>query len=248
MASYQGHLSFASVLAAGYGAAGVWSWGHDWGDAGLAAGLVVVGGMLPDLDSDSGVPVRELFGIAAVVGALLAYARLRHGLNHEQAIVIAAGIYLFIRYVVARFFKWATVHRGMWHSVPAMLIAGLGVYLLSPCEETSHRYFLAGAVMVGFLSHLVLDELYAVNISGVTIKLNQFAGSAVKFFSKSILANAICYGILAGMVWVAHKEADLMPTEPPPAVQKPKRRLMGPNGSNWNRPWRSPGEAGSSAP
>ena len=62
MANFQTHLSVAAALGAGYGAAGAW-YGHlDWGPVFLGAALTALGGMLPDLDSDSGVPVRELFG------------------------------------------------------------------------------------------------------------------------------------------------------------------------------------------
>ena len=66
MASYQGHLAAASVLGAAYGGLGYVYWGLDWGPAFLAAGLTALGGLMPDLDSDSGVPVRELFNVAAV--------------------------------------------------------------------------------------------------------------------------------------------------------------------------------------
>jgi membrane-bound metal-dependent hydrolase YbcI (DUF457 family) len=235
MASYRGHLSFAAPLAAAYGALGVWQWDFDWGDVGLAAGLVTAGGLAPDLDSDSGVPVRELFNLAAVVGALLVYARLRHGLNHEQAIVVAGLIFLFIRYPLSQLFKWATVHRGMFHSLPAMCIAGLGLYLLLPGRDLPQRYYLAGAIMLGYLSHLVLDELYAVDLSGLIIKTNQFAGSALKFFSKSAMANCICYGILTGLVWVSYQEEALLPMEAPAAVKKPRMRFQ-----RGNRPNREP--------
>jgi hypothetical protein len=223
MASFRVHLGVASVLAVGYGAAGIWRWNYDWGDAGVAAGLATVGGLLPDLDSKDSVPSRELFGIAAVVGALLAYAWLRHPFDHEQAIVLTAGVYFLIRYGLKQVFAWVTVHRGMWHSVPAVCIAGLGVYLLLPGRDADLRYFFAGAVMLGCLTHLVLDELYSVDLTGKAL-LKKSAGTAVKLFSKSVLANVVCYGLLAGLIWVAYKEADLMPTAPPPAVRKPTLR------------------------
>lgn len=223
MASYRGHLAFASTLAAGYGALGVLQWDFDWGDAALGAGLCTVGGLLPDLDSDSSVPTRELFGIAAAVGALLAYARLRHGLNHEEAILTAGLIYVFIRYVVARVFKWLTVHRGMFHSLPAMCIAGLGIYMLQPGRDPAQRDYFAGGMMLGFLSHLVLDEIYAIDITGARVKLNKFAGSAVKLWSKSLIANLTCYALLAGMVFLAVGEETMLPMDAPPAIQKPRR-------------------------
>ena len=102
MASYKGHLTFSTALGAAYGAAGLFGLGYDWGVAGLAGGLTAVGGLLPDLDSDSGVPVREMFGLAAALTPFLLYNRLladpRFDQHHEQIIVALAVLYLFIRY------------------------------------------------------------------------------------------------------------------------------------------------------
>src|SRR5438046_3370389 len=125
MASYRGHLAFASMLGAGYGMAAVWYSNADWGRAFLGATLTTVGGLLPDLDSDSGVPVRELFGVAATIIPLLLLHRLRRlGFSIEQTIVLLGLIYVFIRYGFASVFKRYTVHRVMFHSIPGMLIAG----------------------------------------------------------------------------------------------------------------------------
>src|SRR5947208_12653748 len=65
MASYRGHLAFSTVLGAAYGAGAIWQFQIPWAPAALGGGLTALGGLLPDLDSDSGVPVRELFGLAA---------------------------------------------------------------------------------------------------------------------------------------------------------------------------------------
>src|SRR5262249_53987503 len=171
MASYQGHLTFSSVLAAGYGTVGAWRLDLDWGPVFLGAGLTALGGLLPDLDSDSSVPVRELFGLAAMAAPFLLFERFKQsGLTTEQTLVILGAAYLFTRYVLSELFKSLTVHRGMFHSIPAMLIAGLLVFLLyhsSDSPGTLIRLYLAGGVMLGFLSHLVLDEIYAVDFMGV---------------------------------------------------------------------------------
>src|SRR6266581_4682684 len=99
MASYRGHLMFSSVLGAVYGAAGAWFLRLDWGPAILGAGVATLGGLLPDLDSDSGVPVRELFSLAATIVPLLMLHRLRpFGFSAEQTIVLLGAVYVFIRY------------------------------------------------------------------------------------------------------------------------------------------------------
>jgi hypothetical protein len=91
----------------------------------------------------------------------------------------------------------------MFHSLPAMLIAGLGVYLVYPNPNVPVRLYLAGGVMIGFLSHLVLDELYAVDFMGVGIRLNKYAGSALKLASPSRTATLAAYLLLGGLGYLA---------------------------------------------
>jgi len=204
MASYRGHLMLSAPLGAGYGALSLLNHDLDWGACLLGGGLTALGGLLPDLDSDSGVPVRELFGFTAAAAAFVAYHPLReHNWSLEQALVLMAGVYVLVRYVFANQFRRFTVHRGMFHSIPAMLIAGLAVYLVYPSQDFLLRAYLAGGVMVGFLSHLVLDELCAVDFMGVRIRLNKFAGSALKFFSPSVPATVATYVVLLALGWFA---------------------------------------------
>jgi len=204
MASYRGHLAFASALGAAYGGVAVWRWGFDWGPVFLAFGLTAVGGLLPDLDSDSGVPVRELFGAAATIVPILLYHRLiGAGYSVEQTLVLLAGLYLLIRYGISRIFKRYTVHRGMFHSIPGIGIAVLATYLLYHNPDPFLRWYEAGTVGLGFLSHLVLDELYSVDFNGAHFRLNKYAGSALKFWSPSRTAPALTYLILAALAAVA---------------------------------------------
>jgi membrane-bound metal-dependent hydrolase YbcI (DUF457 family) len=205
LASYQGHLAFSSALGAGYGGVAAGYWQMDWGTALLGAGLTAVGGLLPDLDSDSSVPVRELFGLAAAVTPFLLVRRvMNEGFSTEQTLVILSGVYLAIRYGARALFGKLTVHRGMFHSIPALLIAGLAVYLLYHSPLATIRLYLAGAIMLGFFSHLVLDALYAVDLMGAKLHLNKHAGSPLKFFSPSWPATLTTYGLLAWLVYLAH--------------------------------------------
>ena len=208
MASFRGHVAFASVLGGVYGGVGSVAFGLDWGPVFLGAGLTTIGGLMPDLDSDSGVPVRELFSLAAVMTPLLLVRRLHHaGLTPEQILALMAGVYVLVRYGGAALFKRVTVHRGMFHSLPAMVIAGLLIYLGDHRADPRIRLFLAGGVMLGFFSHLLLDEIYSVELLGRRmIRLNKYAGTAVKFYSPSWIATLTCYSLLASLAWVAWRE------------------------------------------
>jgi membrane-bound metal-dependent hydrolase YbcI (DUF457 family) len=213
MASYRGHLAFSSSLGAVLGGLAYWQLNFDWGISALTAGLTAVGGMMPDLDSDSGVPVREMFGLASVFGPLLLLSRLlKTSLLPEEILVVLGVLYLGIRYGLSHIFKKLTVHRGMFHSIPGMLIAGMLVFLVYHNPSLAPRILLSAGVMIGFVSHLILDEMCSVDFRGLTPSLNQFAGSALKFRSPSKWATGLTYVILAGLSFLVFQEVKPEPT------------------------------------
>ena len=219
MAGFRTHITVSGMLGLVYGGAAVEPFGFETDAAILAAGLTTAGGMLPDLDSDSGVPVREMFGLAAAVVPLLLIPRMVHsGMTREAILASVLFGYVFIKYVVSNVFRRLTVHRGMYHSIPAMLVVGLVVYLAYHSPDRSVRLLLAGGVMVGFASHLILDEIYSVDWRGVKPKLKSSAGTAFKLGSSSLIATAVCYAILGRLLWLAYKDY-MKPVEDDPEPQ-----------------------------
>ena len=143
MASFRGHITLSAALGVAYGGLAAWQWGFEWGTVCLGAGLTALGGMLPDLDSKSGVPLREMSGLAAVAVPFLLLRRLQDsGFSVDEKLVLLGGVYLFIRYGAAGALSLITVHRGMFHSIPAMLIAGLCVFLLYHNPNMNLRWFM----------------------------------------------------------------------------------------------------------
>jgi membrane-bound metal-dependent hydrolase YbcI (DUF457 family) len=205
MAGFRTHITVSTLCGVGFGVAAR-AMGFSPETAFLAAGATAVGGMLPDLDSDSGVPVREMSGLAAAVVPLFLVPRLvTAGMSSDGILAALVGLYLFIRYGMCWVFKTVTVHRGMFHSIPCMVVFGLVVYLEYE-GDLRNRLLLAGGVMLGFLSHLVLDEVYSVDFNGVRVKLKGSAGSALKFVSTSMVSNLVCYGLLLILGAVAYAE------------------------------------------
>src|SRR5438128_2325799 len=93
MAAFKQHLMFSCALGAGYTVALRYA-NFEPTHALLAGGLCGVSGMLPDLDSDSGRPVRELFGLMAAVVPLLVLHRLKKaGFTPEGMILLMAALY-----------------------------------------------------------------------------------------------------------------------------------------------------------
>jgi hypothetical protein len=76
--------------------------------------------------------------------------------------------------------------------------------------------------MLGFLSHLVLDELCSVDFTGARLRLNRYAGSALKLWSSSALATFGAYVLLFALgaaVWLAHDDAREWLPHPPTAAR-----------------------------
>ncbi|MCE2801207.1 MAG: metal-dependent hydrolase [Planctomycetaceae bacterium] len=208
MADFKTHITVSTLAGALLGAGGYQS-GMPWESCLIAGGLCSVSGMLPDLDSDSGIPLREAVAFAAAFVPMLMLDRLeRVGLSHEMMLVVTGVIYFFLRFGIAELFRRYTVHRGMWHSLPAALIAALFVFLVSASENIHPRLFKTLAVFVGFMSHILLDELWSVEFRRGKYVFKHSFGTALKFFGESRLANVATYLLLIAMsVVVYHDEA-----------------------------------------
>lgn len=202
MAAFKQHILFSSLAGAGYAAA-LSSAGLAWPHAALAGLLCGGAGMLPDLDSDSGRPVRELFGVtAAVVPFLLLQRLIRSGIPPEHVVLIEIGVYLGIRFGAAWIFKHVTVHRGMFHSIPAAAIAAELAFLADNGAPLAARWALGGGVFLGYLSHLVLDEIYSIDARGLKVRLNKSAGSALKLMSAHAGATVLTWLIMASLTYL----------------------------------------------
>jgi membrane-bound metal-dependent hydrolase YbcI (DUF457 family) len=226
MAGYRTHITVSGTLGLGYGAAGVMLAGFTPVEGALAGVLTWLSGMLPDLDSDSGRPVREVFSLLAAFAPLAMMGHLEqwgHG-NNEVATLLAVIVYVAIRYGGAAVLNRLSVHRGMFHSIPAMIIAAEIAYLSFRTSAPPVKLFMAGGVALGFFSHLLLDEIYSVEWSGVHVRLNKFAGSALKFVGKSFLPNLLTYSLLMVLTYASLVQAKVLaPPGPNPSVRPLQR-------------------------
>lgn len=212
MAAYREHITVSGTLGLAYWFASVSLMSFSITQATIAAILTWISGMLPDLDSQSGKPVRELFGLTAAVAPLLLLKHTNNlGVGGDRAMLFALLLYGSVRYGGAMVLGKITVHRGMFHSVPALLIAAEVTFVGYHSPEVRVRLLMAGGVALGFLSHLVLDEMYSVQWDGTRIRLNRFAGSAIKFYGKNSLANGVTLGLLMFCTYAAVHSAGLLP-------------------------------------
>jgi membrane-bound metal-dependent hydrolase YbcI (DUF457 family) len=202
MASFKTHISFG--LAAGV--LGVILL------AGLSAGHVpdffitvfvvaTLGSVLPDIDSDSGLPFHVAFGSLTIVVCALVFIHFYNIQPRDMKVVLAwtAGTSIFVWGIMGYIFRRFTEHRGIAHSIPAALLAGLGTFFLATRFHFSEEnaFILAIAMLGGFLTHLILDEIWAVvNWNGTMFIPNRAFGTALKFFSESRMVNLLVYGAI----------------------------------------------------
>jgi hypothetical protein len=206
MAGFKTHITASSVIGLGY-AAGAYTLFHvPLPTCILAGGLCSVSGMLPDVDSDSGKPLRESLAFAAAVVPMMLVDRLEQfQLSREYIVLVGAFVYLFIRFVVGEMLRRYTVHRGMFHSIPAAVIAGELAFLLAS-GPTELRVYKAGGVVLGYLTHLVLDELYSITWHRGRLRLKRSFGTALKMFSRKWWPNGSTYLKLALLTFLVCKE------------------------------------------
>ncbi len=175
----------------------------------VAGALCSVAGMLPDLDHNSGIPLREMLSFVSVLVPMLMLRRFESLGWTPETMVFASGVlYVFIRFGVGHVFRQYTTHRGMWHSIPAALIAGMITFLICLSPDLDARLFKSWAVVLGFVSHLALDELYSVDFRGRRLKRS--SGTALKFWGKKAWPNYTTYGKLAFLVLLIFSDGPLM--------------------------------------
>lgn len=226
MANFKTHITYSTAIGFAYGTGAYFGFGIPLSHCFIAGGLCSVAGMLPDLDSASGRPQREMLSFMSVIIPVLMIRRFENlNLTPEHMVFVASVMYVFIRFVIGGLFKRYAKHRGMWHSIPAAAIAGLATFLVVLSPDLGIRFFKAWAVVLGFVTHLVLDEIYAVDWQGKSIRIKKSFGTALKLFSKSTWANISTYGKLAILLFLVAGDSTLMeylgsePIESPFAVR-----------------------------
>jgi membrane-bound metal-dependent hydrolase YbcI (DUF457 family) len=206
MANFNTHIAVGAV-SSGLGAT-----------VALAAGLAhptelltltsagIIGSMLPDIDLDKSGPSRFLFG---ALGVILAFGALLHFHFHQHSLVelwlVWIVVYLLVRYGLWHVFMHYSAHRGVWHS----LLAGAFFMVLSAAilgslfgKEPSFAWLGGAFVLFGYMVHLVLDEIYAVDFEDAHIKKS--FGTALKLFDyHSAIKTGLMAAALAAAFFIA---------------------------------------------
>ena len=207
MANFKTHFSVAAVASVAVSGLGFFAKLYGVGTAVFAVMVGTIGGLLPDIDLRSSRPAKKGFYFASLFLATFFSVLYASNDKTQEGAMYAMLLWVFVfgifRFGVFELFSRITVHRGMVHSVPYMAVFGLILvyvahYGLSLSAYTS--WILGLFLFFGSLVHLILDEMYSVNIWN--FKLKKSAGTAFKFFeSDKPIQYAILYTLL-GLLWI----------------------------------------------
>ncbi len=181
MANFVTHLYGAAVVSS-TAAVGLYGVGlADAGEAQVYFLVGVVGGLLPDIDSDGSTPVRAFF---SMLGAALAFGACFALIDRFALVDLAlvwSLVFVLVRFGVFEIFARFTVHRGVWHSWLAVLFVSFATADLAYwlAGRTPWESWMSAAFMgLGYLTHLCLDELASVNLLNTRVKRS--FGTAMK--------------------------------------------------------------------
>jgi len=202
MAAFQEHINIA-VLSVGMLIVPFHSMGLlDIEQSLVALFFGVLGGIFPDLDSDTSKPIQGVFKILSITLPLIFILSFKTTFSIIEMLEIWAVTTLVLRLVFFNLFVSMTQHRGIFHSIPmGILFAQLVVILcLKLFKIDIEISFLYGFFMFfGFFIHLLLDELYSVNALGIKVKKS--FGTALKLYDSNNKSGTLILYILITLLW-----------------------------------------------
>ncbi len=144
-----------------------------------------LGSVLPDIDLKDSRPSRALFAGLAVFFSFALLFHFAPRLSIAEMWALWLGSLLFVRYGLHQAFHRLANHRGVWHSWIAGLASAFATVLIFyyVFDRPDGVAWLAGGfLLIGFLTHLILDEMYSVDVLGNHIKKS--FGTAFKPFDR----------------------------------------------------------------
>jgi hypothetical protein len=142
-----------------------------------------IGGILPDIDSDNSTSKDIVYSILSLMISTTILFTSLNELGLILSLVIAVISFTFIKKVGHKLMSIISRHRGIIHSVPMAIILGISSFLIINLfiNDMYMSWLFSSFLVFGFLIHLILDEVYAVDFSGRTLKKS--FGTALTFIS-----------------------------------------------------------------
>ena len=181
MANFRSHLTGGALVS---GAAAFASYGEGLSTSAETQALFVLGtaaSLLPDIDADDSNPVRGLFNVAGIVVGFLMAFRLAGHVGLLEQVGVWIGVALLIAFPLRWAFGQLTVHRGIWHTLLMAVVMTLSATVVADSLlglDAVLAWLAGGFVLLGYLTHLVLDEIASVDLLDRRVKRS--FGTALK--------------------------------------------------------------------
>lgn len=160
------------------------------------------GAMAPDLDHDQGKSLKATFRLLSILIPIFAIWRHVEWQSSLMEIgIMFAVIATIIYFPIQWFFKKLTVHRGIFHSIPACFIYGAVLFLLvgKKTHDLSFQKAVGITATLGYFIHLLLDEYSSLGFNGQRFRVKRSLGTAIDFIKPNKIVTALAYIILFGL-------------------------------------------------
>jgi len=182
MANYKTHLNFSGIISLVVSLIFYSINLINLEEAVISFALGAIGGFLPDIDLSYSKAIKNILNILFFLIAIITIKNTIHTHNMAEVITYIGIIYIVLYYPILEIFQKYTSHRGLFHSIPVALICAMITIIISN-KVFKYNYissYVNGiSILIGYISHLVLDEIYSVNFKNKRIKKS--LGSALKF-------------------------------------------------------------------
>ncbi len=164
----------------------------------------VLGSVLPDIDLKDSRASRLLFSSMAVFVSFCVLFIAAPKFSIVELWIIWLGALVFVRYGLQAMFHRFSIHRGVWHTILAAvffsaLTAIVFKYALGRHEGVA--WLAAGFMFIGYMVHLILDEIYSVDFMGRRIKRS--FGTALKFIDAKHPGRTAGMAVATGLALIA---------------------------------------------
>jgi hypothetical protein len=164
----------------------------------------VLGSVLPDIDLKDSRPARAMFSGLAVFFSFAVLFGLERKYSIAEMLVLWLGTLFFVRYVAKEVFSRFSYHRGVWHSLLALAFCAFvtaWVFHTLLRRDEGVAWLAAIFMGVGYLTHLILDEIYSVDVMDTRVKAS--FGTALKLFDYRHLGHSAAMAVTAALVFMA---------------------------------------------
>jgi membrane-bound metal-dependent hydrolase YbcI (DUF457 family) len=165
--------------------------------------LAICAGLAPDMDAEASIPTRQFFNtIAILLGLLLLCTYFKRYLhNLPMVFLMFFAVYFLITMICYDLFTRFTSHRGIFHSIPAALVAGEVSMVLFHFGSQKSQLALGLTATVGYLMHLIADDFHSKLFphSRKSFHKKHHVKTTLKWHSHSTLATLACYLLLVAL-------------------------------------------------